>query len=136
MNNIILSCLIGVAVAAPQFQDQVIVNPNNNLQILQQNHQQDGANFQHDQETENGIRSAASGFAGSAGQSNIEGSYSYTGDDGQLVEIRYVADENGYRAEGFGIPEAPAHVAQLLAIAEEQRAQGIQFDQQGFRINK
>lgn len=58
----------------------------------------------------------------------------YTADDGSLVEVNFVADENGYRAEGASIPVAPAHVAELLRIAEQQRAEGVQFDQQGRRL--
>lgn len=30
---------------------------------------------------------------------NVRGSYTYTGDDGKLRIVRYVADENGYRQE-------------------------------------
>lgn len=51
--------------------------------------------------------------------------------DGTLFELSYVADENGYRPESPFIPTdhpLPAHVYELLRIAEEQRAQGITFD--------
>lgn len=58
----------------------------------------------------------------------------YTLDDGNVVEVTFVADENGYRAESPVIPVAPPHVAELLRIAEEQRASGIQFDEQGRRL--
>lgn len=37
----------------------------------------------------------------------MQGSYSYTGPDGVLYTIRYIADENGFRAEGAHIPTPP-----------------------------
>lgn len=48
---------------------------------------------------------------------NVRGSYTYTGDDGKLVIVRYVADENGYRqSEGPAHPEAlpPKVISSLL----------------------
>lgn len=50
---------------------------------------------------------------------NVRGSYSYIGDDGKLVKVNYVADENGYRqSEGVLPPPAaplPPHVVASLA---------------------
>ena len=34
----------------------------------------------------------------------MQGSYSYTGPDGIVYTITYIADENGYRASGAHIP--------------------------------
>lgn len=44
--------------------------------------------------------------------------------DGNLVEVRYVADEFGFRAESPFVPTPhplPAHALQQIAFAEEQR---------------
>ncbi|XP_053677538.1 endocuticle structural glycoprotein ABD-5-like [Anopheles nili] len=35
----------------------------------------------------------------------VRGSYSYTGPDGTVYVINYVADENGYQPEGAHIPK-------------------------------
>jgi len=37
----------------------------------------------------------------------MQGSYSYTGPDGIVYTITYIADENGFRAEGAHIPTPP-----------------------------
>ncbi|XP_055387470.1 endocuticle structural glycoprotein SgAbd-2-like [Condylostylus longicornis] len=62
-------------------------------------------------ETSNGIRADESGYLKNP-NTNIEaqvmqGSYSYTGPDGIVYTINYIADENGYRAEGAHIPTPP-----------------------------
>lgn len=48
---------------------------------------------------------------------NVRGSYTYTGDDGKLVIVRYVADEHGYRqSEGLPPPaQLPPNVIASLA---------------------
>ncbi|CAL4249627.1 unnamed protein product [Meganyctiphanes norvegica] len=130
---VILSCL--VAIAACQ---EAVPIP---VAILRQETTGEGANFNHVFESEDGVVVESSGSVGSAGQVNLAGGYSFTDENGNLLEVRYVADEAGFQATGNHLPQvveaihpAPAHVAELLRIAEEQRAQGIQFDNQGFRI--
>ncbi|TDG50801.1 hypothetical protein AWZ03_002790 [Drosophila navojoa] len=39
----------------------------------------------------------------------IQGSYSYTSPEGTPITVRYIADENGFRAEGTGIPATPSY---------------------------
>ncbi|XP_050720487.1 cuticle protein AM1159-like [Eriocheir sinensis] len=129
MKFIILACLAAVAVAAPQLADQPPIRIVNDERV----DNGDGT-FSYRFETENGIATNVDGQIGSVGQSNMAGSYRYTLDDGSVVEVTFVADENGYRAESPVIPAQPAHVAELLRIAEEQRASGIQFDEQGRRL--
>ncbi|CRK99890.1 CLUMA_CG013193, isoform A [Clunio marinus] len=62
-------------------------------------------------ETSNGIRVDEQGYlknAGSQAEAQVmQGSYSYTGPDGVVYTITYIADENGYRAEGAHIPTPP-----------------------------
>ncbi|XP_076055264.1 cuticle protein AM1159-like [Oratosquilla oratoria] len=80
---------------------------------------------------DNGVSLSETGSPGSLGQTNVQGQYSFVGDDGITYTVFFVANENGYQAQGDHLPvapPAPAHVAELLRIAEEQRAQGITFE--------
>ncbi|XP_064084085.1 cuticle protein AM1159-like [Macrobrachium nipponense] len=126
MKCIIFACVLALAFAAPQqFQDPVAITRDERVDNA------DGS-FQYIFEAENGISAQAVGVPGVEGQSNIEGSYSFPLPDGSgIAEVRYVADENGFRAESPLLPvapPAPAHVEELLRIADEQRAAGITFE--------
>ncbi|XP_069996606.1 cuticle protein AMP1B-like [Penaeus vannamei] len=82
-----------------------------------------------DVETGNGIRTSENGAAGSAGQSNVQGSISYVSPEGQVIEITYIADEFGFRPVGAHIPTPPplpAHALKQLEDAERLRAQEAQ----------
>ncbi|KAK4304202.1 hypothetical protein Pmani_023836 [Petrolisthes manimaculis] len=129
MKLVILACLATVALAAPQQLNPVPIQV-----ISDQRVDQGDGNFQYEFETENGIYTNAVGAPGSQGQSNMQGSYRFTLDDGSVAEVTWTADENGYVAQSPLIPAMPEHVFELLRIAEQQRAEGIQFDQLGRRI--
>ncbi|XP_076055360.1 cuticle protein AMP4-like [Oratosquilla oratoria] len=123
MKLMLLSAFVAVAVA-----DQL----REHVPIVSESRQEfangvSGSSF----ESANGIKFQQQILAGDVGQSNAEGSYSYPDEFGNLVEVRYVANENGFQVEGTHLPvapQAPAHVARLLQIAEEQRAAGIFFE--------
>ncbi|WP_191113267.1 chitin-binding domain-containing protein [Acinetobacter pittii] len=90
---------------------------------------EDGS-FSYDFESENGIKSAASGSVKVISPEEIaqvvQGSYSFTAPDGSVITRTYVADENGFHAEGADIPtpppipEAIARSLELLPKLEEQ----------------
>ncbi|XP_045621210.1 cuticle protein AM1199 [Procambarus clarkii] len=141
MKSVVLACLAALAAAAPQqFGKQLSQRDRQDykpIAILKDNRVDYGdGNFNYDFETENGIAVNAVGTPGSKGQSNIQGSYSFTLPDGTFVEVRYVADELGYRAESPVIPPLPAHAIEQIRFAEEQRAKGVVWDQYGFRVNR
>jgi hypothetical protein len=62
-------------------------------------------------ETSNGIKVQESGYNTQQGPENSEqivtGSYSYTGDDGQVYTVTYKADANGFQPSGDHLPTPP-----------------------------
>jgi hypothetical protein len=52
------------------------------------------------------------------------GSYSYTNQDGSVITVTWVADENGFKASGDHLPTPPPmpeHVIKMLADIEAAR---------------
>merc|ERR1712121_113073 len=137
MITIIFSCFIAMAMAAPQFTE--FREP---VAILRQESAMDGPIFRYGYESEDGTVVDAVGSEGINGGSNIEGSYSFILPSGEQVEVRYVANENGALFQSPILPQQvqpihpiPEHALEQIRFAEQQRAQGVQWDQQGFRIN-
>ncbi|XP_042858537.1 endocuticle structural glycoprotein SgAbd-2-like [Penaeus japonicus] len=58
----------------------------------------------------------------------MSGSYSFTLPDGQLFELRYVADENGFQPQSAFLPVAPAFPHPIPAHALEQIERARQED--------
>ncbi|BES99573.1 cuticular protein [Nesidiocoris tenuis] len=60
---------------------------------------------------DNGISQNAEGRLNNKGTEqeaqSIEGSYSFTSPEGQVITIQYIADEGGFRATGDAIPTPP-----------------------------
>jgi hypothetical protein len=73
-------------------------------------------------ETTNGIRADQRGFLKNPGTQLeaqvMQGSYSYTGPDGLVYTITYIADENGFQASGAHIPTVAPPV--LRAVPAQQ----------------
>lgn len=80
-------------------------------------------------ETENGIQVQEEAVLKNAGSKDeaksAQGSYSYTGPDGQVYTVSWVADENGYRASGAHLPVAPEipEAIQRSLVFNQQNAQ-------------
>ncbi|CAL4140673.1 unnamed protein product [Meganyctiphanes norvegica] len=136
---IVFSCFIAMGMAAPQFDNFVEDRP---IAILRSDSEMDGPNFRYGYESEDGTAVDAVGSEGFNGGTNIEGSYRFTLPSGEQVEVKYVANENGALYSSPILPQQvqaihaiPAHALEQIRFAEEQRAQGVQWDQQGFRIN-
>ncbi|XP_050720666.1 cuticle protein AM/CP1114-like [Eriocheir sinensis] len=116
MKLLVLACLLAVAAARPE-KDSVILKD-------ERSDSGDG-NFYYSFETSNGIEKTKTGTPGSAGQSNMDGSFSFTLPDGTIATFTYVADESGYRVESPLLPPVPEYVRKQIAFAEEERARGI-----------
>ncbi|XP_055916330.1 larval cuticle protein LCP-30 [Eupeodes corollae] len=80
----------------------------------------DGYNYLY--ETENGILAEENGKIQPLDRGDealrSTGFYEYTGDDGLLYRVDYVADNNGFVPQGEHIPTPPPYIAKLLAYLE------------------
>ncbi|XP_049942669.1 endocuticle structural glycoprotein SgAbd-2 [Schistocerca serialis cubense] len=133
-----LSAVLAVAVARPQFgnyyQPQPTYSPTARQQvpILQYSNEvnPDGS-YAYSYQTGNGIAAQEQGYLKNPGQrdleaENVQGTFSYTAPDGTPISLRYVADENGFRAEGAHlptpppIPEAIARSLEVIARTPQQ----------------
>ncbi|KAK7076468.1 hypothetical protein SK128_017135 [Halocaridina rubra] len=126
MKFIIISALAAVALAAPQYdyqapapapsyiapaastRDDSFERPDP-VAILRDErvHEEDGR-FNVEFEAENGIVFAQAGSPDGPEDSIVKaGMYSYTAPDGTEVEVKYVADENGFQPQSDLLPVAP-----------------------------
>ncbi|XP_076055357.1 cuticle protein AMP4-like [Oratosquilla oratoria] len=122
MKFIILTAVVAVVVVAQEEPIPIVSETRQEF-----NNGVSGSSF----EAGNGIKFQQKVVTGDLGQSNAEGVYSYPDEFGNVIEVHYIANENGFQAQGNHLPvapPAPAHVAELLRIAEEQRAAGIVFE--------
>lgn len=73
-------------------------------------------------ETGNGISAEEQGFLKDPGTEKeaqvAQGRYSYTSPEGQLIEITYTADENGFQPSGDSIPTPPPIPPQIQKALE------------------
>ncbi|XP_026738105.1 flexible cuticle protein 12-like [Trichoplusia ni] len=100
---IVFALFVAVAVAAPADKDATIVRyENDNIGV-------DGFNYY--SETSNGIRQQEQGQLKNVGTENealeIRGQFAYTGPDGVLYTVTYIANENGFQPEAAHLPVAP-----------------------------
>ncbi|KAL1512618.1 hypothetical protein ABEB36_002181 [Hypothenemus hampei] len=93
--------------------------------------------FSYSFETGNGIKVEESGnirqgtqgrsIAGDEDGNNtilvLQGSFSYQAPDGQLISLRYVADENGFQPEGAHLPTNPPNLQSAINLQPQQRKQ-------------
>ncbi|KAK7076469.1 hypothetical protein SK128_017136 [Halocaridina rubra] len=155
MKTIIIAALAAVALAAPQYdyqapapapspsyiapaastRDDSYEQPDP-VAILRDDrvHEEDGR-FNVEFEAENGIVFAQSGSPDGPEDSVVKaGMYSYIAPDGTEVEVKYVADENGFQPQSDLLPVAPVFphpipqfVLDQIAFAaaeDERRARG------------
>lgn len=77
--------------------------------------------YKYSYETENGIKVDEEGQIkpdGEEGTASVRGSYSYQGDDGNIYQLSYTADENGYKPEGAHLPQVPDIPVAILRALE------------------
>nr|XP_027239226.1 endocuticle structural glycoprotein SgAbd-1-like [Penaeus vannamei] len=76
-----------------------------------------------DVETGNGIVFSEAGTLGTNNTAIKTGQYSYTAPDGSVIEVKFIANENGFQAESDALPVAPAFPHPIPDFVLEQ----IQF---------
>jgi len=88
--------------------------------------------FQYRYETGNGIQAEEQGFLKNAGNPQLEaqavqGYFAYTGPDGVLYRVNYIADENGFQPQGAHLPTPPP-LPEALARAYDQARRNPNFN--------
>ncbi|XP_063830499.1 mucin-2-like [Ostrinia nubilalis] len=68
-------------------------------------------------ETDNGISAEENGLAINGVQA--QGGFSYTGDDGKVYSVSYIADEGGYQPRGDHLPTPPPIPEEILKALEK-----------------
>ncbi|XP_063587668.1 endocuticle structural glycoprotein SgAbd-8-like [Penaeus indicus] len=146
MKFVILACVTAVAVAAPQYAYETPAptylvpaasSRDESAEVIEfipilrddRVHEDDGR-YNLDVETANGISMSQSGSPdGPDGAIVKAGQYSYTAPDGSLIEIKFVANENGFQPQGAHLPVAPEFphpipqfVLDQIAFAAEEDA--------------
>merc|ERR1711887_77119 len=86
-----------------------------------------GADFRTAFTLDNGVSVQEEGQAGSLGQANHAGSYTFTAPNGETFTVNFVADERGFQPTGDHLPVAhplPPHAIAQIEFAEEQARLG------------
>ncbi|KAF9798819.1 hypothetical protein SFRURICE_020383 [Spodoptera frugiperda] len=126
LQHILLACVFGAVYADVSsfqpFQPQGIYQQQQQqpqqyttepIPIIRQEHVQnpDGS-YKWSYETGNGISAEEQGYVKNQGIPEQEaqvaqGQYQYTAPDGQVIQLQYLADENGFQPQGAHIPTSP-----------------------------
>ncbi|KAJ8732726.1 hypothetical protein PYW07_015325 [Mythimna separata] len=106
MKSIVLACMLfAVAFAAPQGA------PAEPIPIVKDDSQINGdGSYQYAYETGNGITADQKGELKKVGEVDaleVQGEFSYPGENGEPIRLTYTADENGFHPEGAHLPTAP-----------------------------
>ncbi|XP_054262003.1 endocuticle structural glycoprotein ABD-4-like [Macrosteles quadrilineatus] len=135
MHSLIVSvaCLAALAAAKPQFGRPYAAPPPGAapggpvipiVSSFQDGPNPDGS-YKWSYETGNGIAAQEQGVQKAAPEgpgTAAQGSYRFTAPDGQVVEITYIADENGFQPVGAAIPTPPPIPPAILKALEYNAA--------------
>ncbi|XP_026486354.1 endocuticle structural glycoprotein SgAbd-8-like [Vanessa tameamea] len=105
MKSIVFVALfVAVAFAAPQA-------PAEPIAIVRQDSEINGdGSYQYSFETGNGISADEKGEVKKVGDVDtlaVSGQFQYPSEDGQNIQLTYIADENGFQPQGAHLPTAP-----------------------------
>ncbi|XP_017016895.1 larval cuticle protein 2 [Drosophila kikkawai] len=96
---VMILAVVGVAMAVAP----VSRSEDHHAEVVHRSEDVRADGFDSDLQTTNGIQQAASGDV----HGNIHGSFGWISPEGEHVDIKYVADENGYQPSGAWIPTPP-----------------------------
>ncbi|KAG5880321.1 hypothetical protein JTB14_018526 [Gonioctena quinquepunctata] len=104
--------LVAVAAAAPQLRVVPTGDSSKDAVIIRYDSDNIGlGQYGYNVETSDGQKKEENGQLVNAGTDDehiaVQGRFSYPGPDGVLYEVVYVADKDGFRAEGAHLPKAP-----------------------------
>merc|ERR1712198_453666 len=134
MKIAILAAFLALAAARPDGSEEV-------AELLRDSRNQEGADFETNFEVDNGIVVAESG-----NEDGVQGTYIWVAPSGETVELRLVANEDGavFESPSNHLPVAPEpvqashpvpeHALEQIEFAAQQRAAGVEWDEQGFVI--
>nr|XP_053639597.1 cuticle protein CP14.6-like [Cherax quadricarinatus] len=134
MKFVILALLLAVATAAPQYAAPQAParygDSSEEVPILRQDFVLgDYGGYKLDVETGNGIVVSQSGSPnGPEGALVKAGQYSYTAPDGTLVNVKFIADENGYQPQSDLLPVAPTFPHPIPQFVLDQIAKAAEED--------
>merc|ERR1712198_608725 len=128
--------LLALAAAAPR--------PDaDSAEVTHDERYQEGASYNTNVEIDNGIVISESGD-----DDGVQGTYVFTAPNGETVELTLVANENGavFQSPSGHLPVAPLpveaihpipeHALEAIELAAQQRAAGVEWDEQGFVVDK
>lgn len=99
---ILFAALFAYALSTPLGEDAQILKFDNV-------HNGDGS-YSFNVETSDGAARQEQGYLENAGTEHetlkVQGYYQFYGDDGQLYQVQYIADENGFQPQGAHLPVA------------------------------
>merc|ERR1712055_480713 len=136
MKYAVIAALLALAAAAPR-PDSI-----ESSELLRDDRDQEGASYNTHVEIDNGIIISESG-----NEDGVQGTYVFTLPNGETVEMRLVANENGavFESPSGHLPVAPLpvqaihpvpeHALEAIELAAQQRAAGVEWDEQGFVID-
>ncbi|KAE8574031.1 cuticle protein CP14.6 [Halyomorpha halys] len=94
--------------------------PNNDVILSSESENNYNGTYKYRYQTSNGISVEEEGFLKNPGTKEeaqtARGSYSYTAPDGQVITVKWYADETGFHAEGAHIPGSGGTPIQPTAV--------------------
>ncbi|XP_055542668.1 uncharacterized protein LOC129728265 [Wyeomyia smithii] len=94
--------------------------------ISYENENNGDGSYKFSYESANGIKAQEQGEVKNKGSENeiqsVQGSYSYTSPEGQVITLTYVADENGFQPQGDHLPTPPPIPEEILKAQEAHAA--------------